>query len=67
MQHSSLNAPINEEKVHFETKHGSSQNIKEESEEDIDEKVANKEKSLNYEDTPFYLKQDRPVFLGKER
>ena len=38
-----------------------------EEEDEVDEEVANKEKNLNYEDTPFYLKQDRPVFSGKER
>lgn len=29
--------------------------------------IKDKEKELNYDDTPFYLKQDRPMFSGKER
>ena len=29
--------------------------------------IGDKDKKLDYEDTPFFLKQDRPMFSGKER
>ena len=35
-------------------------------EESIEEEIERKEKEMDYEDTPFYLRQDRPVFTGKE-
>ncbi|CAI2362267.1 unnamed protein product [Moneuplotes crassus] len=35
-------------------------------EEYIEDEISLKEKDMGYHETPFYLKQDRPVFTGKE-
>ncbi|CAI2362479.1 unnamed protein product [Moneuplotes crassus] len=35
-------------------------------EEFIEDEITEKEKELGYDQTPFYLKQDRPVFTGRE-
>lgn len=34
--------------------------------EEFIEEIEKKERDLDYQDTPFYLRQDRPVFSGKE-
>jgi len=37
-----------------------------EAEQEIMEEIEQREKKLDYQETPFYMKQDRPVFSGKE-
>lgn len=53
---------IDQEKDQPQTK----EEIHEESQKEFLKEVEEKEKKLDYEDTPFYLRQDRPVFSGKE-